>query len=141
MIPILLALAAGLGAAPAPPAAKTPAPIIATASGLRLQTIVPGTGSQPQLADSVLVTYEGRLSDGTIFDASPNPVPLPVSELVPGFTEALLLMKKGGRYRIWIPADLAYGEQGAGGVIPPNAELEFTVSLIDIAAATTTLPQ
>jgi peptidylprolyl isomerase len=136
MFPILLAFAAGLGAAPAAPAAPTGAPIVFTASGLRIQTLAPGAGTQPQPADTVLVTYEGRLTDGTVFDASPGPVALPVSELVPGFTEGLLLMRKGGRYRIWIPSQLAYGAEGAGGVIPPDAELDFTVSLLDIAPPT-----
>ena len=57
---------------------------------------------------------------------------MPLAALVPGFTEALLLMNKGGRYRIWIPPHLAYGAEGAGGVIPPDAEIQFTIDLHDI---------
>jgi peptidylprolyl isomerase len=131
MIPILLA--AALAAAPPAAVAPTPAPVtLSTASGLRWQTLVAGSGAQPTEDDSVIVTYEGRLADGTIFDATAEPVTLPVAALVPGFSEGLLLMRKGGRYKLWIPPQLAYGAEGAGGVIPPDAELEFTVALLDI---------
>ena len=109
----------------------------ATASGLRVETLAPGSGPRPQMGDAVLVTYEGRLTDGTRFDASPAPVPMTVGELVPGFNEGLTLMNKGGRYRLHIPAALAYGAQGMGGVIPPNADLIFDVTLVDIAPAGT----
>ena len=121
-------------AAPAPAAAPPEQPaveqgVVTTASGLRIQTLAAGTGAAPQPGGAVLVTYEGRLADGTVFDSAAEPVGLPVSGLVPGFTEALLMMRTGGSYRIWIPAALAYGERGAGGVGPANAELEFTVTL------------
>src|SRR3569623_1445897 len=133
MLPILVALAAGFAAAPAAPAANQPAPPIATASGLRILTLAAGSGDRPQPTDWVLVNYEGRLADGKVFDASTQPTPMRVSDVVAGFGEALQLMQKGGRYRIWIPANLAYGEQGAGGVIPPNAELDITVALLFFA--------
>ena len=103
--------------------------IVTTASGLRIRTLAAGTGAAPQPGGAVRVSYEGRLADGTVFDAAAEPVGLPVSQLVPGFTEALLMMRVGGRYRFWIPAPLAYGERGVPGVIPPGAELEFTVTL------------
>ena len=103
--------------------------VVTTASGLRFETLAAGSGAAPQPGGAVRVSYEGRLADGTVFDAAAEPVGLPVSELVPGFTEALLLMRVGGRYRFWIPAALAYGERGVPGAIPPNAELEFTVTL------------
>ncbi|MDB5669891.1 MAG: peptidylprolyl isomerase FKBP-type [Alphaproteobacteria bacterium] len=135
MLVYLLAFAAGLAGAPAARPPQVPA-VTQMASGLRIQTLVPGSGPQPQLGDTVLVTYQGKLSDGTVFDATTQPTPLPVADLVPGFTEALLLMHKGGRYRVWIPPSLAYGAEGAGGVIPPNAELDFTIALIDIASPT-----
>ncbi|MDQ4087714.1 MAG: FKBP-type peptidyl-prolyl cis-trans isomerase, partial [Pseudomonadota bacterium] len=106
--------------------------VVTTPSGLRIQTLTPGTGEVPQPGGAVLVSYEGKLADGTVFDATREPVGLPVSELVPGFTEALLMMRVGGRYRFWIPSHLGYGERGAGGVVPPNAELEFTVTLHDV---------
>jgi FKBP-type peptidyl-prolyl cis-trans isomerase len=122
-------------ASPAAPAAATaPQPPITTPSGLRFQTLNAGTGPRPALEDAVLVMYQGRLADGTVFDASEKPVGFGVQDLIPGFTEALLLMNKGGTYRFRIPSHLAYGEKG-GGPIPPNAELEFTVLLLDIGKA------
>lgn len=108
-----------------------------TASGLQIETIQEGSGATPGLNDMVLVEYEGRLLDGTVFDASAQhggPAPLPVSGVIPGWSEGLMLMKKGGKYRLWIPSELAYGAQGAGGgVIPPDAPLDFDVTLIDVA--------
>jgi FKBP-type peptidyl-prolyl cis-trans isomerase len=118
----------------APAAAIAPQPPITTPSGLRFQTLSAGTGPRPALEDAVLVMYQGRLADGTVFDASQKPVGFGVQDLIPGFTEALLLMNKGGTYRFRIPSHLAYGEKG-GGPIPPNAELEFTVLLLDIGKA------
>jgi FKBP-type peptidyl-prolyl cis-trans isomerase len=108
-----------------------------TASGLQIETKKEGTGVTPGPNDMVLVEYEGRLLDGTVFDSSAKqggPAPLPVSGVIPGWTEALLTMKKGGSYRLWIPPELAYGPQGAGnGVIPPNSVLDFDVTLVDVA--------
>lgn len=121
--------------APATPQAAAPSVeqgVVTTASGLRIQTLTAGTGAAPEPGGAVLVSYEGKLANGTVFDSTIEPAGLPVSGLVPGFTEALLMMRVGGRYRIWIPANLAYGERGAGGVVPPNAELEFTVTLHDV---------
>ena len=138
MIALLLAAASPAAApsVPAPSARSEAAASIATASGVRLQVLEPGTGPRPGPADMVRVTYEGRLADGTLFDTASEPVELPVSALIPGFTEALQLMQVGGRYLIRIPPALAYGERGAGGVIPPNAELEFTVTLVEIGSPT-----
>lgn len=111
--------------------------IVTTASGLQYQVIEQGGGVRPGPQDMVLVEYEGRLLDGTVFDASARqggPVPLPVGGVIPGWTEALMLMQKGAKYRLWIPSELAYGPQGAGGgVIPPNAVLDFDVTLVDVA--------
>lgn len=126
---LLLAAAQPASASAAPSAPAIEPAIVTTASGLRIQTLAAGTGAAPQPGGAVRVSYEGRLGDGTIFDAAAAPVGLPVSALVPGFTEALLLMRTGGRYRFWIPAPLAYGERGVPGLIPPDAELEFTVTL------------
>jgi FKBP-type peptidyl-prolyl cis-trans isomerase len=115
------------------PSAVAPTPAaVTTTSGLRFEVLQPGAGRRPQAGDAVLVTYEGRLADGTVFDAPAQPVGLLVSDLVPGFTEALLLMNEGGRYRFRIPAQLAYGAAGVPGVIPPDAELDFTLTLIRI---------
>ena len=127
---VILLAAAQPVAAPAQPAASAAA--VTTASGLRLETLTAGTGPTPEADGAVLVTYEGKLADGTVFDATKEPVGLPVSALIPGFTEALLLMKQGGTYRFRIPPALAYGAQGSPPSIPPNAELEFTVTLYDI---------
>ncbi|MDQ8757055.1 FKBP-type peptidyl-prolyl cis-trans isomerase [Sphingosinicella sp. LHD-64] len=116
--------------APAPQSTTTP-------SGLRFETLTPGNGPRPQLGQPVMVTYEGRLTDGTMFDSSAQPVPMVVGQLIPGFNEGLLLMNKGGRYRLRIPPELGYGAAGAGGVIPPNAELDFLVTLVDIGDGAT----
>jgi FKBP-type peptidyl-prolyl cis-trans isomerase len=112
-----------------------------TASGLQIQTLREGTGITPGPNDMVLVEYEGRLLDGTVFDASARhggPAPFPVSGVIPGWTEALQLMKKGGSYRVWIPSDLAYGAEerrdpSGKVVIPADAPLDFDVTLIDVA--------
>jgi FKBP-type peptidyl-prolyl cis-trans isomerase FkpA len=104
--------------------------IVTTASGLRIQTLRRGAGERPGPDDMVLIDYEGRLANGKVFDKSTDPAELSVSGVIPGFSEALQLMNKGGTYRAWIPGKLAYGERGAGGgVIPPNAELTFTITL------------
>lgn len=106
--------------------------VIATPSGLLFEVLTEGEGAAPQDTDMVRVTYTGRLADGTIFDQTEEPIQFPVNRLVPGFTEGLKLMKPGGEYRIFIPASLGYGQQGAAGVIPPGAALDFTVKLLDI---------
>ncbi len=136
MLALALLLAAAPAQKPVPPRSFIPPvsvrAVVTTPSGLRFETLRPGTGAKPTAADQVLVTYEGHLADGTLFDASPQPTVFPVSGVVPGFAEALQLMQKGGRYRFWIPSALAYGEAGVPGAIPPNAELEFIVTLIDM---------
>ena len=106
-----------------------------TPSGLLYEVITEGEGVNPTDTDLVKVTYTGRLSDGTIFDSTERPVQFPVKNLVPGFTEGLKLMKPGGEYRLFIPAQLGYGDLGAGGVIPPGAVLDFTVKLLEISPA------
>ena len=125
--------------APAPPRSFIPPvsvkAVVTTPSGLRFETLKPGTGEKPTTADLVLVTYEGHFADGTLFDASPRPTALPVAGVVPGFAEALQLMQRGGRYRFWVPSALAYGSTGVPGAIPPDAELEFIVTLIDMKPA------
>ena len=105
-----------------------------TASGLQYMVIKPGEGPSPTATDTALVKYEGRLRDGTVFDANEQ-APMPVGCVVPGFSEALQLMQKGGEYRIWIPSDLAYGEASPGEQIPPNSPLIFDVTLLDFISA------
>lgn len=144
MIGLAFLLAAAQAPAAAPPRSFIPPvsarAVVATPSGLRFETLKPGTGPKPTAADLVLVTYEGHLADGTLFDAGPQPTAFPVTGVVPGFAEALQLMQKGGRYRFWIPAALAYGAAGVPGAIPPNAELEFIVTLIDMKPASEAAP-
>lgn len=99
--------------------------------GLRpveVSTLSPGTGRIPTEEELVLVNYSGRLPDGTVFDSGQGAVFF-VNQLVPGFTQGLMQMRSGGRYRLFIPADLAYGANGAG-PIPPNSDLVFEVELI-----------
>jgi len=129
---LLIAWLALQAAQPPPPAAPTPAAIVTTASGLRLQVLEAGSGRRPTLDDAVLVTYQGRLADGAVFDDAAQPVGLMVADTVPGFTEALLLMNAGGRYRFWVPPALAYGAAGSRGIVPPNATLDFTLTLIRV---------
>ncbi len=105
-----------------------------TASGLQYKVITPGEGPSPSATDTALVKYEGRLRDGTVFDANEQ-APMPVGGVVPGFSEALQLMQKGGEYRIWIPSDLAYGEASPGEQVPPNSLLIFDVTLLDFISA------
>lgn len=106
--------------------------VVTTPSGLQYQVLTPGTGASPTDADEVLITYEGRLLDGTVFDKSAQPTPLEVGAVVPGFSEALKRMNKGGKYRLWLKPSLGYGDHvPPGGPIPPNAVLVFDVELLD----------
>ena len=120
---------------------NTPSPrSVTTDSGLRFETLSPGNGPRPQMGQPVMVSYEGRLTDGTLFDSSAQPVQMVVGELIPGFNEGLLLMNRGGRYRLRFPPQLGYGAPGAGDAIPPNAELDFIVTLVDIGGAAPAQP-
>jgi FKBP-type peptidyl-prolyl cis-trans isomerase FklB len=104
-------------------------------SGLQYQVIKTGTGSKPSSTDKVTVHYHGTLIDGKIFDSSVQrgqPAQFPVNQVIPGWTEALQLMPVGSKWKLWIPANLAYGERSPGGVIGPNETLVFDVELISI---------
>jgi len=106
-----------------------------TMSGLQYKVISKGTGKKPGRDDKVTVHYRGRLLDGTEFDSSyrrNKPATFPVGGVIPGWTEALQLMKEGAKWQLYIPADLAYGEKGAGPMIGPNATLIFDVELISV---------
>jgi hypothetical protein len=109
-----------------------------TASGLQYRVIRSGEGPNPRATDLARINYTGRLQDGTVFDSNEGrqPVELPVTGSIEGFAEALQLMNKGATYRLRIPPNLAYGPRGAGGVIPPNATIEFDVTLVDFRALT-----
>jgi FKBP-type peptidyl-prolyl cis-trans isomerase FklB len=104
-------------------------------SGLQYKQITPGTGKSPKADDTVTTHYKGTLIDGTEFDSSykrGQPATFPVSGVIPGWTEALQLMKEGAKWQLFVPPDLAYGERGAGQVIGPNATLIFEVELLTV---------
>lgn len=103
--------------------------VVKTASGLQYQILQEGQGPTPAATSQVTVNYRGSLIDGTEFDSG-EAVSFPLDRVIPGWTEGLQLMKEGAKYRFFIPADLAYGERGAGGRIPPNAALIFDVELV-----------
>jgi hypothetical protein len=104
--------------------------VVQTPSGLQYKVIKPGKGARPTDSDVALITYTGTLTDGTEFDKSSTPVPMPVSGVVAGFSEALKLMPKDAEYRIWIKPELGYGAKAAG-PIPANSVLVFDVRLLD----------
>lgn len=108
--------------------------VTTTASGLQYEVIKQGTGAKPAATDTVKVHYEGKLLDGTVFDSSikrGEPVSFPLNRVIPGWTEGVQLMPVGSKYKFTIPANLAYGDQGAG-PIPPHSVLQFEVELLEI---------
>lgn len=109
--------------------------VITTASGLQYTVIKEGTGKSPKATDTVVCHYEGFLTNGTVFDSSVQrgePASFPLNGVIAGWTEGLQLMKEGGKTRFFIPYNLAYGEAGAAGAIPPYAALIFDVELIEV---------
>ena len=106
-----------------------------TKSGLQYQVLQAGSGKSPKATSTVKVHYEGRLIDGTVFDSSiarDQAAEFQVSQVIQGWTEGLQLMKEGGKATLYIPAKLAYGEQGVPGTIPPNSTLIFDVELLEV---------
>ena len=106
-----------------------------TETGLQYEVLTPALGIKPTPTDTVTCHYEGRLIDGTVFDSSyrrGEPASFPLQGVIRGWTEGLQLMSIGSKFRFFIPFDLAYGAQGAGGSIPPYAALIFDVELIGI---------
>jgi FKBP-type peptidyl-prolyl cis-trans isomerase FkpA len=105
-----------------------------TSSGLKFRTVEAGEGPLIKPVDGVMIEYEGRLLDGTVFDSSEGrgPAPMIAGQVIPGFAEALQKMQKGGRYSIRIPSALAYGPTPPPGPIPPNADLEFDVHVVQV---------
>ena len=115
--------------------------------GVSIDEIRAGTGDNPKATDVVFVNYTGKLEDGTVFDQSqpialpvqgilPEGTPLPLENMVPGFREAALRMQRGGKYKVEIPAEKAYGAEGrinpqTGEGVPPNADLTFDIELVD----------
>lgn len=109
-----------------------------TASGLQYEVLTEGAGASPKPADKVKVHYKGTLIDGTEFDSSyarNQPVEFPLGNVIPGWTEGLQLMKVGGKSKLYIPSELAYGERGAGAKIGPNETLIFEVELLNVEKA------
>ncbi|GHA60526.1 FKBP-type peptidyl-prolyl cis-trans isomerase [Pontibacter akesuensis] len=105
------------------------------ASGLQYEVLQEGNGKSPSASDTVTTHYHGTLIDGTTFDSSyerGQPATFPVNGVIAGWTEALQMMKEGSKWRLYIPANLAYGAQGAGDVIGPNSTLIFDVELLQV---------
>ncbi len=109
--------------------------VTTTESGLQYEVLTEGTGAKPTDTDQVRVHYHGTLIDGKVFDSSVDrgePVVFGVGQVIQGWTEALKLMPVGSKWKIYLPAGIAYGESGAGGDIGPNATLVFEVELLEI---------
>ena len=108
-----------------------------TASGLQYEVITEGSGDKPTAESTVSTHYHGTLIDGTVFDSSVErgqPAEFPVNRVIAGWTEALQLMPVGSKWRLFVPYELAYGEQGSGSTIGPCATLIFEVELLEIKA-------
>jgi FKBP-type peptidyl-prolyl cis-trans isomerase FklB len=106
-----------------------------TASGLQYEVVTKADGPQPTAEDVVTVHYEGSLTDGTVFDSSikrGTPIDLPVGGVIPGWVEGLQLMHVGEKYKLYIPSELAYGEQSPSPLIPANSVLVFELELLGI---------
>lgn len=129
---VLFALLTSLAIAPAVMAQAKP---VTTASGLVYESIKDGAGESPKATDTVKVHYKGMFLDGKEFDSSykrGEPTEFPLNRVIPCWTEGVQRMKPGGKAKLTCPASTAYGERGAGGVIPPNTTLNFEVELISV---------
>ena len=109
--------------------------VVTLPSGLQYEIIKEGTGKKPQATDQVKCHYEGTLIDGTLFDSSVQrgePAVFGVSQVIPGWVEALQLMPEGSKWKLYIPSELGYGARGAGEMIPPHSTLVFEVELLEV---------
>ena len=109
--------------------------VVTLPSGLQYKVLNAGTGATPKASDSVECHYEGRLIDGSVFDSSyqrGETATFGVTQVIAGWVEALQLMKEGDKWQLYIPYNLAYGEHGAPGAIPPYATLKFVVELLEV---------
>ena len=114
---------------------KTKPGVVTTASGLQYLVLKEGTGPKPVVTDKVRCDYEGRLIDGTVFDSSAKsgkPIEFPVNGVIKGWTEALQLMNTGSKWRLFVPSDLAYGDQQPSPEIKPGSTLIFDVELVEV---------
>ena len=137
LLPLLAALALPAAAQTDPlKAAAAEAGASVTASGLVFRSLKDGSGAQPVATDTVRVHYRGTFPDGREFDSSykrGQPTEFPLNRVIPCWTEGVQKIKVGGKAKLTCPSAIAYGERGAGGVIPPNAVLQFEVELLAIA--------
>ncbi len=118
------------------PAAMAQAKPVTTASGLVYESLKDGTGESPKATDTVKVHYKGMFLDGKEFDSSykrGEPTSFPLNRVIPCWTEGVQRMKPGGKAKLTCPPAIAYGANGAGGVIPPNATLNFEIELISVS--------
>ncbi len=116
-------------------AAPAPAASVTTPSGLVFQSLQAGKGNAPTATDRVRVHYRGTFADGREFDSSykrGQPTEFPLNRVIPCWTEGVQRMQPGGKARLTCPPAIAYGERGAGGVIPPNATLQFEIELLEV---------
>ena len=114
---------------------KKRAGVVTLPSGLQYEIIKEGTGKKPQATDQVKCHYEGTLIDGTLFDSSVQrgePTVFGVSQVIPGWVEALQLMPEGSKWKLYSPSELGYGARGAGEMIPPHSTLVFEVELLEV---------
>ena len=129
---VLFALLISLAIAPA---AMAQTQAVTTASGLVYQSLKEGAGDSPKATDTVKVHYKGMFLDGKEFDSSykrGEPTEFPLNRVIPCWTEGVQRMKPGGKAKLTCPPAIAYGERGAGGVIPPNTTLNFEVELVSV---------
>ena len=114
---------------------KKRAGVVTLPSGLQYEIINEGTGKMAKATDQVKCHYEGTLIDGPLYDTSikrGEPAEFGVSQVIPGWVEALQLMPEGPKWKLYIPSDLAYGARGAGEMIPPHSTLVFEVELLEV---------
>jgi len=115
--------------------ADAPKTFVATASGLQYRVLRKGAGANPKASNTVKVNYHGWLDEGKVFDSSYNrgeAIEFPLSGVIPGWTEGMQLVGKGGMIELLIPSNLGYGQRGSPPVIPPNATLHFLVELLEV---------